>query len=397
MKIRFADFVLDHERFLLERGGEHVPLRPKVFDLLVQLVRNHKRVVRREELVDQLWDGLAVGAGALSGLVNELRQALGEDGRGGSSIRTVHARGYQFVAAVEEFPESGSCATGAMATTDLPLTSDAVSLLVERVAEEGARGILISNPAHDPAADAVDSLARSDLDAVVAGAQAVGFEVRWLRMPDESLASTARFARHVIDAMVESRGWDVVRGALPLPARRWFEQALGDRVAGGITPTTLAPPGGVGAVAVMLSELARRQPMAWVLDGVDRSGPCIARDLGALLRRLSADPVLWIGTVAAESEAAIHALEKDAGFESFPIRHFARAELARRLRRVEHASLPQELGDALVALVNGDLAVVNEIADWLDVRRTEDLRRSSSAMRRVEPKPRSRAAAGVDP
>jgi hypothetical protein len=33
--------------------------------------------------------------------VNELRQALGESGRGISSIRTVHARGYQFVARIE--------------------------------------------------------------------------------------------------------------------------------------------------------------------------------------------------------------------------------------------------------------------------------------------------------
>lgn len=93
--------MLDDERFRLTCGGRVVALRPKVFDLLVVLVRERERVVLREELVAKLWSSTAVGAGSLSGLVNELRAALGEDGRGPSSIRTVHARGYQFVAPVE--------------------------------------------------------------------------------------------------------------------------------------------------------------------------------------------------------------------------------------------------------------------------------------------------------
>ena len=75
-------------------------IRPKVFDLLAYLVRHRERVVLREELVDALWGSTVVCLGSLSGLVNELRSALGERGRGPSSIRTVHGRGYQFVAPV---------------------------------------------------------------------------------------------------------------------------------------------------------------------------------------------------------------------------------------------------------------------------------------------------------
>lgn len=100
MRYRFTDFVLDDDRFELGRGHEPVELRKKVFDLLVVLVRARERVVSREELVERLWDSTTVGAGSLSGLVNELRAALGESGRGPSVIRTVHARGYQFVAPV---------------------------------------------------------------------------------------------------------------------------------------------------------------------------------------------------------------------------------------------------------------------------------------------------------
>lgn len=101
MRIRFADLQLDADRFVLERGGARIPLRPKVFDLLIYLVRHRNRVVSRDELVRMLWGGTTVGPGSLSGLVNELRNAIDRRDERASSIRTVHARGYQFVAEVQ--------------------------------------------------------------------------------------------------------------------------------------------------------------------------------------------------------------------------------------------------------------------------------------------------------
>jgi DNA-binding winged helix-turn-helix (wHTH) protein len=107
MQIRFADFVLDTRRYLITRSGVPIALRPKVFDLLIHLSANRDRVVTREELVQRLWSETIVGSGSLSGLVNELRQALGERGDPASTIRTVHARGYQFVAVVHEEAHPG--------------------------------------------------------------------------------------------------------------------------------------------------------------------------------------------------------------------------------------------------------------------------------------------------
>ena len=102
MPIRFGKFELDEEQFILQRAGEGISLRPKVFDLLLYLVRHRERVVPRQELTRALWSDTAVGCGSLSGLVNELRNDLGEVRGGVSSIRTVHARGYQFVAAIRD-------------------------------------------------------------------------------------------------------------------------------------------------------------------------------------------------------------------------------------------------------------------------------------------------------
>lgn len=111
MRIEFLDFELDTDRFLLLRGGVRLPLRPKAFDLLIHLIEHRDRVVPRKELVQVVWGSAVVGPGSLSGLVNELRRALGErmaserDTACPAILRTVHARGYQFVAPVQ--PASG--------------------------------------------------------------------------------------------------------------------------------------------------------------------------------------------------------------------------------------------------------------------------------------------------
>ncbi|MCR9097333.1 MAG: winged helix-turn-helix domain-containing protein [bacterium] len=102
MPIRFRRFELDPETYHLSRDGRPVALRPKAFDLLAHLVAHRHRVVSREELVRVVWGHTNVGPGSLSGLVNELRTALEEPAGEAGSIRTVHARGYQFVAPVED-------------------------------------------------------------------------------------------------------------------------------------------------------------------------------------------------------------------------------------------------------------------------------------------------------
>lgn len=105
MPIRFLRFELDPETYRLTRDDQLVALRPKAFDLLAYLVAHRARVVPREELVRIVWGHTSVGPGSLSGLVNELRSALDEPAGKAGSIRTVHGRGYQFVAALEADPE----------------------------------------------------------------------------------------------------------------------------------------------------------------------------------------------------------------------------------------------------------------------------------------------------
>jgi pimeloyl-ACP methyl ester carboxylesterase/DNA-binding winged helix-turn-helix (wHTH) protein len=98
----FGDCELDLERFELRRAGRRQPVEPQVFDLLAVLIRERRRVVPKEELLDTVWGNRFVSESALTSRVKAARQAIGDDGRSQHLIRTAHGRGYQFVAPVTE-------------------------------------------------------------------------------------------------------------------------------------------------------------------------------------------------------------------------------------------------------------------------------------------------------
>ncbi len=55
----------------------------------------------RDELVDDIWDGRIVSEAALSGCINAVRRAVGDDGKRQNFIRTLPRRGFRFVQKVE--------------------------------------------------------------------------------------------------------------------------------------------------------------------------------------------------------------------------------------------------------------------------------------------------------
>ena len=72
-----------------------------VFDLVVFLANNHDRTVTKEEVISAIWGDRIVSDAALSTLVKEARKVLGDDGTTQHTIRTVHGRGFRFVAEIE--------------------------------------------------------------------------------------------------------------------------------------------------------------------------------------------------------------------------------------------------------------------------------------------------------
>ncbi len=101
MIFRFADFAVDASRHELMRGDRMIPVEPQVFSLLVLLLRNADRVVSKDELIAEIWQGRAVSDTTLGSRIFALRKTLGDSGEAQAIIRTIPRRGFRFVADVQ--------------------------------------------------------------------------------------------------------------------------------------------------------------------------------------------------------------------------------------------------------------------------------------------------------
>jgi len=96
----FGDFILAPKERLLLRGGEPVSLTPKAFDILVVLVSRGGHLVRKDDLLHEVWPDRFVEEVNLTVNVSALRKALDGDRSGSSMIQTVPTHGYRFVGSV---------------------------------------------------------------------------------------------------------------------------------------------------------------------------------------------------------------------------------------------------------------------------------------------------------
>lgn len=104
MIFAFSVYELDLDRRELRRAGTPLRIEPKVFDLLVYLLQHHDRFVSRQDLHDYLWPNQFVSEHALTYCVAEARKAVGDSGRTQGLIKTIHGRGYCFIAPLLERP-----------------------------------------------------------------------------------------------------------------------------------------------------------------------------------------------------------------------------------------------------------------------------------------------------
>lgn len=99
--LRFGEYELDIAGHQLRRAGEPVHVEPRAFDLLCHLAVHRDRVVPKNELLDLVWGDRFVSEAALTTALRTVRLAIGDTGEQQRAIRTVHRRGYQFVATAE--------------------------------------------------------------------------------------------------------------------------------------------------------------------------------------------------------------------------------------------------------------------------------------------------------
>jgi DNA-binding winged helix-turn-helix (wHTH) protein len=100
MRVSFAEFALDTSVRQLSRGGTRVHLEPKALALLELLLARRPGAVSKIEIQRRLWPDTFVSESSLTGLVAQVRKALGDDRQQERFLRTLHGFGYAFIGEV---------------------------------------------------------------------------------------------------------------------------------------------------------------------------------------------------------------------------------------------------------------------------------------------------------
>jgi DNA-binding winged helix-turn-helix (wHTH) protein len=98
--LEFGEFVLDVRNHRLLRSGSELKLERIPMELLILLATRPGELVRREEIVHELWgDEINVDTeNAINTAVRKIRQVLGDDSSRPRFVQTISKRGYRFLA-----------------------------------------------------------------------------------------------------------------------------------------------------------------------------------------------------------------------------------------------------------------------------------------------------------
>jgi two-component system response regulator RegX3 len=105
--VEVGEVRLDPDRREVTKAGEPLELSRKEFELLYLLMRNAGSVVKREKLIDEVWDVNWFGSTkTLDVHVSGLRKKLGDDSSEPRYLHTVRGVGFRFAAPEEAASEA---------------------------------------------------------------------------------------------------------------------------------------------------------------------------------------------------------------------------------------------------------------------------------------------------
>ncbi|MCW9000316.1 MAG: winged helix-turn-helix domain-containing protein [Kangiellaceae bacterium] len=97
-KIRQFVFCEDKQHLLGE--NEPIQLEPRQAEVLAYFCRNPEKLISRDELVENVWQGQAVTDNAVNRIIAKLRKSLGDTAKQSDFIVTLPRKGYRFVVPV---------------------------------------------------------------------------------------------------------------------------------------------------------------------------------------------------------------------------------------------------------------------------------------------------------
>ena len=99
---RIGDLAVDPPTRQIERGELRESLEPRVMQVLVVLFRARGRIVPRDDLMTQCWDGRVVGDDAINRVISRIRQVAAGIGGDAFGVETIAKVGYRLVTATTD-------------------------------------------------------------------------------------------------------------------------------------------------------------------------------------------------------------------------------------------------------------------------------------------------------
>ena len=309
MLYAFAGNELNSDTQELRHGGAVQHVEPQVLAVLEYLIAHRDRVVTKIELLDEVWGSRFVSESALTSRIKSARRACGDSGREQSVIRTVHGRGYRFVAELER--QVTSAQRGARTRGGIVGRDHELGVIEEaaRSAVEGRRQVVFITGAPGIGkstllAEAVELLDDAGTWRLVRGQclESRGGTEPYFGLLD-SLARSGRTddgtTRAVLDHVAPT--WLVQLPALMGPDDA---ERLGQRLLG-TTPHRMLRDG-----AEVFEELSRRGPLLLALEDLQWADDCTLDVLELLVQRDEHAPLLILLSLREGPSAARNLLTR---------------------------------------------------------------------------------------
>ena len=86
---------------VIRRDGTEVRPEPQTWRVLMVLAKYDGKLVTKDTLVDEVWDGRAVADDPINRAIREVRKSLGDSAHNPTFVETLHKRGYRLLMPVE--------------------------------------------------------------------------------------------------------------------------------------------------------------------------------------------------------------------------------------------------------------------------------------------------------
>lgn len=161
----FDEFTLDLTRGCLFRQSEELKLRPKSFEVLKFLIENNGRLISKDEIIENVWQEMAVTDDSLVQCLKDIRLALSDKSQ--TFIKTVPRRGYIFE---KEVRENGT----AIYTEE---TAGVHLVIEETLDDEKQKNEIAALRQKSKVASLVDAIKRHKIAATIVSAVLIGITI----------------------------------------------------------------------------------------------------------------------------------------------------------------------------------------------------------------------------